>query len=130
MTPVLDITRWSPHGRALASSIALTLKLIDEHAKTSDAEATALLESLVADLRSRRPMLLLGLPQLDESPAASVQRHIGEDSWYEIGREDGKLRLYLHESAEHDVAVTMTPIDAFRLRADIAAVASGIRGTL
>ena len=110
----------TPEGNIIVAHLRRAFELLGEH--KHEAEVTALLETVIAHVRSMQPMLLLGLP--DETPTPLVRREV-EGGLYELAREDGKVRLYVCEG-NHDTAVALTPLAAIRLRADIAAVAASI----
>lgn len=105
-------------SQALARTFAAAFAALAEHAKTQPAEAETLMASVASHVRSTSPLALA-------EPVREVERDLADGSRYRLSHEAGCATLVLTDHEETTAVSTLTPVEAIRFRADVAAVAAG-----
>lgn len=117
----------SARATAIARTFAAAFEALREHGKRHPAEAQQIAESLSAHLRSAYPMstMLDTGPVAKLDPVASVERELADGSRYHMHSENGCTVLRIRDADDDIAVVTLTAVEATRLRADVEAVNGG-----
>lgn len=102
-------SQFSPRGETIIRSLRSVLHALDEHA--SQAERSAIYETLISHVRSAMPMAIGAAAVVEPVVAIGdvpLRVDLGGGAFYEIGRnEDGRVSLYLHDALGCDAAAPL-----------------------
>lgn len=126
----------SPRGATLLGAMRRNLELLVELEKTDPAAVALIVGTLVAHLRSWKPLAAVAVsPPLEAQPvvsiasrgnAAAITINFDDGAFCELSlREDGKLSLYLHDALEHDADVALSAGQGTELVGGIVQVLGG-----